>query len=245
MALVVAPLCAAFRLSGPRPLTLDLGPGDGPYVSGFAPEWEVDDKVGTHWTTYEAAMRLPIEVRGPLRLTLRYARVLPQTAVVDVAVAGRPAGRFTCRGGLWEERAFDVVGAPAAPARVEVRVDSHDRRNLGLKLDWMRLEASGARLAGWARVRPALAVALLVLLGLALGWPLAWAAGGALPAAVGLTALLFRDAWLTHRLLALVPESLAAVRTPSMMLAVDCVLCDMPWALLAISWVAPPCFSTA
>jgi hypothetical protein len=210
MALVVAPLCAAFRVSGPRALTLDLGPGDGPYVSGFTPEWEVDDKVGTHWTTYQAAATLPLEVRGPLRLTARYARVLPQTAVVDVLVAGRPAGRFTCRGGVWEERTFDIGRVDAAPARVEVRVDSHDRRNLGLKLDWLRLEAGGTRLQGGSRLRAAATIALIAFLLLAVGFPPGQAAAGTAPAAAGLTVLLLRDAWLTHRLLTLVPESLAA-----------------------------------
>jgi hypothetical protein len=208
--LLVAPAWAAWRLSAPRALVLDLGPGDGPYVSGFAPEWEVDEKVGTHWTSYEADVALPIDVRGPVRLTLRYARVLPQTAVVDVLLNGRSIGRFDCRGGVWEERSFDVIVPSAVPARVSLRVDSHDRRNLGLKLDWMRLDAGGARLAGWARIRPVATVALLVLLGLALGWPIAWAVGGAVPAAAGITVLLLRDAWLTHRLLALVPEFLGA-----------------------------------
>jgi len=207
--ILVGPAWAAWRVSGPRPLVLDLGPGDGPYVRGFAPEWEVDETVGTHWTTYDAQVALPLEVRGPLRLTLRYARVLPQTAVVDVLVADRPTGRFTCRGGVWEERTLDAGPAPPSPARVSVRVDSHDRRNLGLKLDWMRLETGGARLAGWARARPVVTVALLALLLLALGWPLAQSAMVAAPAAAAVTGLLLRDAWLAYRLLAGVPELLA------------------------------------
>lgn len=212
LAVVVGPWLAALRVSGPRTILLDFGPGDGPYVHGFAPEWEVDDHVGTHWTTYVAGVELPLEVRGPpLRLTLRYARVLPQTAVVDVLVAGRAAPRFTCRGGIWEERTLDFGSVDPHPARVDLRVDSHDRRNLGLKLDWMRLEAGATRLRGTARLRPVATIALLAILLLALGWPATRALAGAVPAAAAVTALLLRDAWLTHRLLANVPEMLAAV----------------------------------
>ena len=210
-AILIGPAWAASRVSGPRTLDLDFGPGDGSYVRGFGPEWEVDDKVGTHWTTYEAAVELPIEVRGPLRLTLRYSRVLPQTAVVDVTVAGRAARRFTCRGGIWEERALEVGSVEPRPARVDLRVDSHDRRNLGLKLDWMRLEAGATRLLGRARLRPVATIALLAILLLALGWPASRALAWAVPAATGVSALLLRDAWLAHRLLACVPEMLAAL----------------------------------
>lgn len=209
-AILVGPLWAASRVSGPRSLFLDFGPGDDPFVQGFTPEWEVDDNVGTHWTTYEAAAVLPLEVRGPLRLTLRYARVLPQTALVDVVVAGRPVKRFACRGGVWEERVLDVGSVDAGPARVELHVDSHDRRNLGLRLDWMRLEVGGSRLLGGARLRPAATIALTALLFLALGWPIARALGGVVPVAIAVTILLLRDTWLTHRLLACVPEVLAA-----------------------------------
>jgi hypothetical protein len=209
-ALLIVPPWAAWRVSGARVITLDLGPGDGPYVHGFTPEWEVDDGVGTHWTTYEAAAVLPLEIRGPLRLVLRYSRVLPQTAVVDVSVAGQPAPRFSCRGGLWDERSLEVGSVPPQPAVVAVHVDSHERRNLGLKLDWMRLEAGGTRLLGRARLRPIATVWLVALLLLALGWSLEKALAFTAAAAGALTALLLHDPWLTHRLLAHVPESLAA-----------------------------------
>ncbi|HET6898650.1 MAG TPA: hypothetical protein VFK70_09890, partial [Vicinamibacteria bacterium] len=63
--LVLAPLLAALvGVSGPRVVNLNLGPGDAPYIAGFAPEYEIDDKVGTHWTTYHAAVALPLQVRG-------------------------------------------------------------------------------------------------------------------------------------------------------------------------------------
>jgi hypothetical protein len=137
--------------------------------------------------------------------------VLPQTAVVDLNVVGEPVPRFTCRGGSWDERAFEVGPVPPRPAVVDVQVDSHERRNLGLKLDWMRLEAGGTRLLGLARLRPIVTIWLVALLVLALGWSLEEALILTAPAAGVLTALLLRDPWLTHRLLAHVPESLAGV----------------------------------
>jgi hypothetical protein len=209
LVLLLGPLWAAFHVNGPRTIVLDFGPGDGPYVSGFTPEWEVDEKVGTHWTTYQAEVALPVELRGPLRLTLRSARVLPQTAVVDVSWAGRPVDRFTCRGGVWEERTFTVADAPPGPARLSLRVDSHDRRNLGLKLDWLRVDAERVRLAGWARMRPLATVLLLALLLLALGIARVRTAMAAAPVALALTVLLLRDPWLAHRLLSGVPECLS------------------------------------
>ena len=35
---------------GPLSVRLNLGPGDGPYVRAFAPEYEIDERVATHWT---------------------------------------------------------------------------------------------------------------------------------------------------------------------------------------------------
>ena len=101
--LVVAlPVLAALAGSlGTRPVALNLGPGDAAYVSGFAPDYEIQDKVATHWTTYDAGIELPVALRGgKAELRFRFARVLPETAVVDVLFDGRAVDRFSCRGGL-------------------------------------------------------------------------------------------------------------------------------------------------
>ena len=61
-AVVALPLAVVLAGSrGGHPITLNFGPGDAPYIAGFAPEYEIDDKVGTHWTTYHAAVALPLE----------------------------------------------------------------------------------------------------------------------------------------------------------------------------------------
>jgi len=202
---VLLPLLAAlWGVRGPLRVGLNLGPGDSPYLDGFTPEYEIDDKVATHWTTYDARVRLPLNISGgPWDLSYRLARVLPETATVEVLFGDTPVDRFTCRGGVFLERKVSLGALPATPLEVAFKVSSHDRQKLGVKLDWVRLEAGGgaqARLSGAARWRPAILALLLLLLLLAAGWG---RQGGlvAFPLAVALTAGLLRDPWLTHRLL--------------------------------------------
>ena len=65
-----------------RQVQLNLGPGDAPFVAGFEPDSEVEDKVGWHWTTYAATVDLPFEASGAdIDVTLRYARVFGEEAV--------------------------------------------------------------------------------------------------------------------------------------------------------------------
>ena len=47
-----------------RHLALNLGPGDTPFVRGFEAGSEVENKVGWHWTTYDATVELPFETSG-------------------------------------------------------------------------------------------------------------------------------------------------------------------------------------
>jgi len=217
---VLVPLAAAAWGSlGPLRLVLNLGPGDTPYLAGFLPEWEIDEKVATHWSTTDARIELPLVVRGgPAAVSYRYARVLPETAVVEVSLAGNPVDRFTCRGGRFDERRV-ALGAlrSGTPVRVRFEIDSHDERKLGLRFDWVSLETGRARLAGGALLRPALLVvivlAILHLAGLEL------AAGAAALLGLTLAAGLLGDPWLVHRLLTGVPETLALFGIPAVLVA--------------------------
>ena len=153
----------------PAPVTVlfNLGPNDADYVTGFEPHYEIDGPVATRWTTYRAEVDLPLTLRGgPADLSYRFSRVLPETAVVDVRLAGGLVDRFTCRGGVWTTRTVHLAALPSTPLRIELVIDSHDRRNLGLKLDWIRLDASGGRvgfrdLAAW---RPLMLVVIAFVL---------------------------------------------------------------------------------
>jgi hypothetical protein len=206
---VLGGVLGSFRV---RSLPLNFGPGDGPFVAGFAPEYEIDDKVATRWTSYDATVRLPLVVSGPAALSYRFARVLPETAVVDVAFDGRAVDHFTCRGGLVQERRVELGRLESQPTLVRFQVDSHDRRNLGLRMDGLRLELAAparVRLARGALWRP---VAVLALLGLVLiggGWRPFEAALSTLSASAVATAGLILDPWLTFRLLRGLPLALA------------------------------------
>jgi hypothetical protein len=210
---VAAPLAAALAGSrGPHRLVLNLGPGDGPYVSGFAPEYEIDDKVATHWTTYDATVALPLSVAGgPVTIAYRYARMFGETAQVEVGFAGRTVDRFTARGGAVLERT--VVLGMVAPSRIEIafKADSHERRDRGLKLDWVRVDTgpeTRVRLVGAARWRAAALVLVLLALLYGAGWTSVASAALAAPLSVLLCAGLLVDPWLTHRFLTAVPETL-------------------------------------
>jgi hypothetical protein len=107
-------------------------------------------------------------LNGPVELSYRFARVLPQTAVVDILLDGKQIDHFSCRGGVFEVRRVRLAALGQAPVELRFMVDSHDRRNLGLKLDWVRVSAgpgSRIRLRGqvlW--LAPVLALVLFALL---------------------------------------------------------------------------------
>jgi hypothetical protein len=153
---------------GPKSATLKLGPNSGGYLDGFAATYEIEGLHATRWSGYDARVRLPLEVRGgPVEVSYRYARVLPQTAEVDVTIGGHPLDRFTCRGGVYDTRRVRLGALPRTPVDLAFAVDSHDRRNLGLRFDWVRVSVGpGGRLAlrGRAAWMPGLLAALLWML---------------------------------------------------------------------------------
>lgn len=141
---LLALLCGA---RGPRVVTLNLGPNDSTFLHGFLPLYEIEEPLSTHWTSYHARVGLPLVVSGDATLSFRSARILPETAQVEVSLAGRVVERFSCRGGRYEVRRVALGPQSGTPVDVGFDVDSHDRRGLGLKLDWLRLElGEGARL---------------------------------------------------------------------------------------------------
>ena len=126
LAFVVAlPLAAAWwGARGPFAVILNLGPGDAPYLAGFTSSYEIDDRVATHWTTYDAAVALPLTVSGgPMTLSYRFARVFPETAVVEVLFDGTVVDRFECRGGRFLERAVPLGARGPTPVAVAFHTD--------------------------------------------------------------------------------------------------------------------------
>ncbi|HWX23860.1 MAG TPA: hypothetical protein VN083_02410 [Vicinamibacteria bacterium] len=205
--------------SSPLGVTFRLGPGDSPFLVGFSPEFEIEGGVATHWTGENGTVDLPLEAEGNAVLSYRLARVLPQTAHVEVLLDGEVVDRFSCRGGAFLERSVPLGGRPRTPLSLTFHVESKDSRKLGVKLHWVRLEgAKGARL--WLRgLRPETEGTFLVLvfavLLLASGWHSAAAAALVGPVSVLVSLGLRWDPWLTHRLLTLLPETLLVVGLPS------------------------------
>jgi hypothetical protein len=108
---------------------------------------------------------LPLQVRGgPVDLSYRFTRGFGETAQVEVSYDGRAVDQFQCRGGTVLERKAALGVLPATPVRVGIVSDSHERKDRGLKMDWIRLTLGpGAhlRLTGWAALVPAVTVALV------------------------------------------------------------------------------------
>jgi hypothetical protein len=212
--LVVAGPVAAALLGarGPARVGLNLGPGDFPYVHGFAPAYEIDDKVATHWTTNQARVELPLEMSGgPFELVVRLGRPLPETTDAVLAFAGRALEPFRARR-VFEERRFPLGVLPPTPFRVDLQTRATEP--LGLDLDWVEARADAEariRLAGGTRWRPALAIAILFAVLWAAGWSPLAAAGLTAPVALAAAVALLRDPWLVHRLLTGIPEWLAGL----------------------------------
>ncbi|HQZ17731.1 MAG TPA: hypothetical protein PLD86_12725 [Vicinamibacteria bacterium] len=210
-ALAVA-VAAAMTLGGStRHVALNLGPGDTPFVAGFEANSDVEDKVGWHWTTYDARVEFPFTTAGSeVSATLRYARVFGEEAVVNVSVGGAATEGFRARGG---EIRTTTLAAPRVegPLVVSIRSDSHERRNMGLRMDTLSLQATGGapfKLRGRAALRPPLTVMLLfaglVILGVS---PLS-AGGASLLAALAFAGRANSDLFGAWRQTHLAPEML-------------------------------------
>jgi hypothetical protein len=194
-----------------RSVELNLGPGDGAFVHGFEANSDVEDKVGWHWTTYDALVELPLSTPGAdLDVELSFARMFGEEAVVEVVVSGIRTEPFRARGG--EVRRV-VLRAPQAsgPLTVRIGTDSHERRNMGLRLDRLSVTVSEGepfRLHGMAALRPLITTALLFGGLLLLGVTPAIASGAALFFAVAYAATGWVNLFTTWRQLDLAPPML-------------------------------------
>ncbi len=173
-----------FALAAARhaPVTVDVGPSTGALGSGFT-ESEERPPLTFRWTRRTAALAVPVTTSGgPATVSLRAARFLDEPATVRVFVSGTPAGAFTASpGGFRVHRlAADV---PPGPLRVELLSASAGAEDLGVALDWVRVEGPAWRMAGWP---PRALVAAGVLAAMAGGF----GAAGAALVGLGLGALL-------------------------------------------------------
>lgn len=207
-AAVAVAVGAAAGLSA-RAVELNLGPGDSPFVRGFEKNPDVENKVGWHWTTYDAAVDLPFIVQGAdVEATLRYARMFGEEAVINVTIASVPTETFRARGGEIRSTAL-VAPAVRGPLVVAIKVDSHERRNMGLRMDRLRVNVRSGpplRLRLAAAARPTLVVVLLFGGLLILGASPLSAGGSAVAAALAFAVLAWQDLFAAWRLTQSAPE---------------------------------------
>jgi hypothetical protein len=146
----------------------NLGPNDSTYISGFEPHYEIADGIAVRWTTYDATVDLPLTVAGgPVEIALRFSRVYAETAVVEVYLAEGLVDHFTCRGGRVETRRINLAAVEPSPLSIHIAADSHERKNRGLRLDWIHIsvgERGSIRIHGFTRWLPALFIAFLYVL---------------------------------------------------------------------------------
>lgn len=220
-------LAAGLRGARLREVALELGPGDGPFTTGFArprPEafdpYEIEGGTATHWTTHNARIALPLIVidTRSLGVRLRFARHFADRGHLEVRLAGQEVARFEIGKG---DADYDAAAKPlpGLPLTLDLAVHAQDERGLGVRLDrvqFLLAEGGRVRLALAAVGRLPLTVALVfALLLLARATPrlagffsLGLAAAGALGLLV--------DPWLTYRLLRGVPETLLLLAFPAM-----------------------------
>lgn len=117
------------------PLTFDVGPSTGAYLSGFTPS-EERPPTTFRWARSRASLALPLHGDGRGVLRLRAARFLDHPARVQVYAWGAPVGTFDARPG-----GYRVYALPLQAARGPVRIDLvAEDPELAAALDWVRVE---------------------------------------------------------------------------------------------------------
>ena len=215
-ALVGLPAAAALRgARGPATLRLNLGPGDSHYVSGFAPEYEVNDGEGRHWSRGQAAVHLPLVVQGgPNVVRLRFGpppMSRSDSAEVRLTLGRAAVDHFVVPGGGMQEHLSEVSLSGAVPLDLGIEVAWPGTDALGLWLDFIDFGVpSGGvtALSGGARWRAGVTVGIVFLALLATGCPRRRAVLLTGPLSLAAAVALLRDPWLVHGLLRGVPEAL-------------------------------------
>lgn len=147
-----------------------MGPSTGPYLSGFT-DSEEHPPLSFRWSRPLAVIAPPLAAEGgAATLTIRYARFLDRPAAARIELADAQGVSFTARPGRFRVESFPV-SVPAGPLRLRIRTEDPDASNLGLAIDWLRID--GVR---WtlplSALSPRLLIAGLFLLALASGFGL-------------------------------------------------------------------------
>ncbi|MGH9460348.1 MAG: hypothetical protein ACRD1X_03970, partial [Vicinamibacteria bacterium] len=121
------------------PLTIDIGPSTGAYLTGFT-DSEEHLPVTFRWTGERASVAPPVTVSpGPATLVLRYARFVDETVRVRVYLSGAQAGSFLARPGRFRTERLPVT-LPGGPLEIRLLSETTEPRRLGIAVDWIRIE---------------------------------------------------------------------------------------------------------
>ena len=123
-ALLLPPLLAAYAgARGPVSLRLNLGPGNGPYVSGFPASYDVADGTALQWSGPAAGIDLPLRYTGPAALVMRFGPPRGEGARVDLALDGRPLEPFgCCDRQVFQRRRVEVFDGTSTLVSLSIRV---------------------------------------------------------------------------------------------------------------------------
>ncbi len=128
-----------------RPIDIDVGPNAGPYLLGFT-DSEERPPVTFRWTGKRASVRTPLETgEGSGTLLLRYGRFLEGCARVHVSVQNERAGSFEACSGRFRNKQLPIQ-FQNGPLELDFVVEDPDPENLGMAVDWMRIEGAHARI---------------------------------------------------------------------------------------------------
>jgi len=167
------------------PLTIDVGPSTGAYLTGFT-ESEERLPVTFRWTGERASVAPSVTVSpGPATLVIRYARFLDETVRVRVYVSGAQAGTFLARPGRFRTERLPIT-LPGGPLEIRLLSETTEPRRLGIAVDWIRLEQARSFLP-FGTLGPRLLVLAVSLVSLWLGFGLKSSFGLGLALSIGQT----------------------------------------------------------
>jgi hypothetical protein len=159
-------------LERPRPLFVNVGAGDGPFVRGFRPRWERDGLTGSgetmfRWAEDGSRMELPLSVNGGrLGARIRLARFAPTPIEMTLEAGGREVDRWVQPSLGWRVRDIDL-GEVRGPLTLTFRGHGEAGDPGVVAVDWIEVHGAQSvrpsRGLGWRLALYFLGPSLLVL----------------------------------------------------------------------------------
>ena len=86
-------LAARAGARGPLEVRLNLGPGDGPYVTGAASGYDIQDGTALQWSGTRSRIALPLALEGPAELWMRFGPPRGETHESTSRLPADPSSR--------------------------------------------------------------------------------------------------------------------------------------------------------